>query len=604
MMKFLQMKDFYSTRQLEFTTQSENYHAKYNKFAFVRLFVFLAGLGIALWLGNFHLGAGIVFFMVFLAVFYRFIQWHQGIKRLERHTGNLATINRYECLALDHEVGQFDPGTEFIDSLHPYSLDLDLFGPHSFFQYSNRTVSILGKQRLADFLKQGAGQEEIKLRQQSIAELCKQADWRQHFQAYGIDTNDAPEHVRALQIWLAQQSFVLGNILHTIALYAIPAWTLLFLVLISPYYPWYVTLLCLLPAAYCLNKTIKRVNETHNQTSKAGEMLANYARLIQHIEGQEFRAKQLNELQAVFFNEGKSASQALKQLSYTISQLNVRYNAFTILLNLGGLWDLQWIYRLETWKQKHSDQLLQWFEAMQEFEALISLATIYYNNPDWTFPVIDTGSTSLEAREIAHPLIHPRNRIANDFRTPLAAHIKLVTGSNMAGKSTFLRTVGLNIVLAMTGAPVCARKLELPLMAVYTSMRTQDALHESTSSFFAELKRLKFIIDEVERGLGSGRLPYFLLDEILKGTNSKDRHTGGEALIRQMIKAGGAGIIATHDLELGKLEREFTGRIENLCMEVEIDDGELDFDYKLKKGVSQSFNATLLMKNMGIEILE
>ena len=168
----------------------------------------------------------------------------------------------------------------------------------------------------------------------------------------------------------------------------------------------------------------------------------------------------------------------------------------------------------------------------------------------------------------------------------------------MAGKSTFLRTVGINIVLAMAGAPVCATSFRLPILQVYTSMRTQDALHESTSSFYAELKRLKVIIQAVEQENNI----YFLMDEILKGTNSKDRHTGSRALIQQMIKSKGAGIIATHDLELGNMESTSEGAIENLCMEVAVENGNLRFDYKLEKGVSKSFNATILMKEMGIAI--
>ena len=168
----------------------------------------------------------------------------------------------------------------------------------------------------------------------------------------------------------------------------------------------------------------------------------------------------------------------------------------------------------------------------------------------------------------------------------------------MAGKSTFLRTVGINIILAMSGSAVCAKELSLPLLQVYTSMRTQDALHESTSSFYAELKRLKVIIEAVEQENNI----YFLLDEILKGTNSKDRHTGSRALIEQMIKSKGAGIIATHDLELGNMEANAAEAIENLCMEVAVENGKLRFDYTLEKGVSKSFNATILMKEMGINI--
>ncbi|MDX1665785.1 MAG: hypothetical protein R3350_01075, partial [Saprospiraceae bacterium] len=292
-----------------------------------------------------------------------------------------------------------------------------------------------------------------------------------------------------------------------------------------------------------------------------------------------------------------TASQAIERLSYIISQLNVRYNAFAILLNVFALWDLNWTFRLEKWRNDYGDQLPSWFEALAEFEAMSCMANSAFNNPEWIFPqVYDQGVLHIE--QMGHPLIARDRRVCNDLHMPTNGHIKLITGSNMAGKSTFLRTAGINMVLALAGGPVCARVLRMPPLQVYTSMRTQDALHENTSSFFAELKRLKFILEAVE----AGKNVFFLLDEILKGTNSRDRHTGSEALIRQLIRFRGAGLIATHDLELGKLEGESEGRVENLCLEVQVVDGQLHFDYRIKKGVSKSFNATLLMKNMGIQI--
>lgn len=328
-------------------------------------------------------------------------------------------------------------------------------------------------------------------------------------------------------------------------------------------------------------------------------MLAAYARLIQHIEAENFSTEKLQQLKAGFVTSNIPASNAIDRLSYIISQLNVRYNAFAIILNLIGLWDLQWVYRLEKWKAAQRENLPRWFDALAEFETLASLGNLAFNNPDWVFPTLH-DDTILVAEELGHPLINRKKRVTNDLTAPTQGHIKLVTGSNMAGKSTFLRTVGLNIVLAMTGAPACAKRLELPLLQVYTSMRTQDALHESTSSFYAELKRLKFIIEAVERGDNV----FFLLDEILKGTNSNDRHLGSKALIRQLIESKGGGIIATHDLELGQLETQYGGAIENLRIEVEIKNDELYFDYKLKKGVSESFNATVLMQKMGIKVRE
>jgi DNA mismatch repair ATPase MutS len=368
-----------------------------------------------------------------------------------------------------------------------------------------------------------------------------------------------------------------------------------------------VALLFLLPPARILRQTKEQVDKAHVQTTYAEKTLAHYARLLRHIEGQGFETARLQGLHRLLeLPEGKLASDAIHRLSYIIGQLNVRYNFFAILLNLGGLWELQWVFRLERWKSRLKTRLPQWFEAIAEFEALSSLGNLSCNNPEWAFPTLH-NEARMEGEALGHPLLHRDKRVSNDIAVPTDGHIKLVTGSNMAGKSTFLRTVGLNIVLAMAGAPACARRLALPPLQVYTSMRTQDALHESTSSFYAELKRLKLIIEAVEAG--ADRQPpepqaFFLLDEILKGTNSNDRHTGSKALIKQLIRSRGSGIIATHDLELGQLEASANGAVENLRIEVEIKDGKLYFDYKLKKGVSQSFNATLLMKQMGIKIEE
>ena len=391
--------------------------------------------------------------------------------------------------------------------------------------------------------------------------------------------------------------FVSNNKWLKTALVFVPLWMLLGMTLSFYYLSWPMAVFFVLLPGIILGKTTEKVNETHNRTTHAEKMLSFYAKLIKHIETEPFESEKLNTLKASFTSNNQKASTQIQRLSYIIGQLNVRYNAFAILFNLAGLWDLQYVNKLEKWKAINKTALPKWFDALQEFEALNSLATLYYNNQDWTFPTI-TKNSPLKGTQLGHPLIHRSKRIANDFNTPTQAHIKLITGSNMAGKSTFLRTVGINIILAMSGSAVCAKELSLPLLQVYTSMRTQDALHESTSSFYAELKRLKVIIEAVEQENNI----YFLLDEILKGTNSKDRHTGSRALIEQMIKSKGAGIIATHDLELGNMEANANGAIENLCMEVAVENGKLRFDYTLEKGVSKSFNATILMKEMGINI--
>ena len=592
------IQNIYQDRASEYATSAEALQRKYNYYSIIRLLTFFAGIFLAIFLFNkWNVWIGLLFLVVFFFCFVRFIFWHRAISERAKHLRYLATINEEELDALNHQYHHFGSGTVFVEVAHPYTVDLDIFGDYSLFQYLNRCATSIGQGQLAYYLSKITDKPEILARQAAIKELTAQLDWRQNLQAYGREAVDDPEHLRLLRLWLADEPFISTNKWLVAALYFVPIWMIVGTGLSIYWMSWQVFLLFVLLPGIILGRNATKVNDTHLRTAHAAQMLSSYSKLIKHIEPHSFQSKKLANLQKQFTINESKASKNINRLSYIINQLNVRYNIFAIIPNLAGLWELQWVYRLEKWKAANKEALPNWFAALQEFEAISSLATAYYNNPDWNFPIIHENE-QLEGIELGHPLIHHTKRITNDFATPTQAHIKLVTGSNMAGKSTFLRTVGINIVLAMAGAPVCATSFRLPILQVYTSMRTQDALHESTSSFYAELKRLKVIIQAVEQESNI----YFLMDEILKGTNSKDRHTGSRALIQQMIKSKGAGIIATHDLELGNMESTSQGAIENLCMEVAVENGHLRFDYKLEKGVSKSFNATILMKEMGIAI--
>lgn len=599
----------YRLRAERFLQQSERLGRRYNQLSLLRLAAFIAAIGLGIYLfASWPVGWGIGFSLVFLVGFYRFVRWHKGIRRQQEHQYRLSQINNWEGAVLqNHQYGHYPDGAEFLDASHPYAADLDLFGPFSIYQYVNRAYTALGQRKLADWLLVPASPEVIAQRQDGVQELSVLLDWRQHLQAYSLATEDSMDQVELLHRWLEAPSYLLDNRAIKWALILIPLWSVVASVLWALYLPWYVALLLYLPNIWLMRRYLERVNRTHQQTTLAEKGLAHYAQLIAPIEKQSFESVFCQHLQQKFTRGPQPASASIKRLSYIISQLNVRYNAFAVVFNVLGLWDLQWVYRLEAWKETARDRLPEWFDAMAEFEALSSLGNLYANNPDWVVPEL-SNNAQLTAQEMGHPLIDRHHRVNNSIVIPTNGHIKLITGSNMAGKSTFLRTVGINIVLAMAGAPVCAKRLSLPVLQVYTSMRTQDALHESTSSFFAELKRLKVIIHAVEASAGQ-QYPqpqaFFLLDEILKGTNSKDRHTGSKALIRQLIQSNGSGIIATHDLELGALEAVSDGAVENLRIEVAVEeDGALHFDYKLKKGVSQSFNATTLMRRMGIRVEE
>lgn len=595
------LQQLYRDREMLFSAIALKHKQQYNVFAFVRLLFFLLAVGVAALAGSWQWWAGLLVFFVLLALFYHFVQWHLGIARKQGHAENLARVNALEQEALAYRFDAFAYDPPSSGSAHPYAGDLDIEGPYSLFQLLNRTGTALGRRALTAFLCKPADTAEILARQQAIKELAPQTDWRQELQAIGMETEDDPAHVRRLETWLQEKPLFEEKRWLRFARIAIPVWTLVAAIFLAPKLSWSVNLLLLVPAVLTLRKTLEDINRIHEMTSRAGAMLKRYAGILSHIESGNYQAPWLQQHAQALYTGDKPASDALKQLAYIISQLDVRYNAFAVLLNLSFLWDLQWIYRLERWKARYGNGLLQWFESLQSFEAISSMANLACNNPGWVFPEISTQQ-QLEAEAMGHPLIAPEKRICNDFSIPTRGHLKLITGSNMAGKSTFLRTVGINIVLAMAGAPVCASRFCCPLLMPYTSMRTQDALHDNTSSFYAELKRLKFIIEAVETGESHVHYPFFILDEILKGTNSEDRHTGSKALIRQLVKAGGTGLIATHDLELGKLEASYGGALENLCMEVSIEAGKLSFDYKIKKGVSRSFNATLLMREMGINI--
>jgi DNA mismatch repair ATPase MutS len=320
---------------------------------------------------------------------------------------------------------------------------------------------------------------------------------------------------------------------------------------------------------------------------------------IAWIELTSFTSSYLQQLKNVFDHHPGKASQKIKGLTGILERLDYRLNIVVFIpLNTFLFWDLQQVFALEKWKENNKQNISDWFRGLADMEAISSISNLTFNHPGWVFPVISKEEAVFESESLGHPLIPEGKRVNNSFSTKGVNQLNLVTGSNMAGKSTFLRSIGVNIILAMAGAPVCSRQLTLSHLKVMSSMRVNDNLEESTSTFYAELKKLKEIIEAVN----SNEKVFLLLDEILRGTNSTDRHTGSKALIKQLIHHKAAGVLATHDLELAKLAEEFPGNIRNYHFDVQVANDELFFDYQLKKGVCQSMNASILMKKIGIEL--
>lgn len=320
---------------------------------------------------------------------------------------------------------------------------------------------------------------------------------------------------------------------------------------------------------------------------------------IRWIEGASFTSPLMTGLKNNFKTEAYKASATIKKLKTILERFDYRLNPVVYVpLNTFLLWDLQQIMTLEKWKTGNNRHISAWFNALSNMEALITIATLSFNHPPWCYPSIRDEKDVFMAEDLGHPLIPAKKRVTNSFSTTGEKQLHLITGSNMAGKSTFLRSIGVNIVLAMMGAPTCSSQLKVSAVKVISSMRVNDNLEENTSTFYAELKKLKEIIDAVN----NKEKVFLLLDEILRGTNSADLHTGSLALIKQLIHQNAAGLIATHDLELTKLSAEFPGHLHNYHFDAQVKNEELYFDYKLKRGICSSMNASLLMKKIGIDL--
>jgi hypothetical protein len=508
----------------------------------------------------------------------------------------LIRISQDERLALDEIYEQFDGGTEFTDPGHPYSFDLDLFGDESLFQYINRTTTPAGKRKLAAYLQHPVlDAEAIELRQKALLELAENTRWRQYFAAKGPGDQDRQlrlieqisGHVKLENPSALKRTFTIS-----------PAITTgLLLLCISSVLPWSILLLPGFVNIFILYIHRKKIHSFYQLFGDQTKILENYLELFRLTEQKEFKSELLQKLQGSLIYEKQQASHVIAQLQRIMSRFEYRSNIiFAMVGQFIFLWDLICIYQLNRWHQEHQDHFGRWFEVIHELDALSSLANLDHNHPDWALPFFERKDFCFSANGLAHPLIKAGKRIGNDFRMNGEGKIVIITGANMAGKSTFLRTIGVNMILAMNGCRVCATWMTMKPVSLFSNMRTTDNLSREESYFFAELLRLQQILTLLLKGD-----PLFIIiDEMLKGTNSKDKLSGSKALVEKLIRLRGNGIVATHDLNLTELAETFPQNIINKCFDVQLSDEKLIFDYKLHNGVTHTMNASFLMKKMGI----
>jgi hypothetical protein len=590
--------DYFKHKLGEYKEQAKIVKAKIRSTSILRIIVFVVTL-FTVYLTTYvnilsvfaSLSGGIALFAVL-------VKMHLNLYKKKQWFEALIKVNEEEISILKMEAKAENSGVEFIDDNHAFTSDLDVFGGKSIFRLINRTSTLGGKNRLAATLKKPIKKKELLVvRQKAIAELKDKNQWRQQFQAKGKLNNENHGELDALKDWAQQKtsgfntSFYRSMIIVNPVLGIILMSLISFGIISSSFF-----LVFLLMPLFLLGSKLADINKQHALMSKKTKLLEKYSSLFKIVENEDFNSKLLLEIKNDLSSSEHSANHEIMLLSKIMSSFDYRLNMIVgLLLNVFFLWDIRQLIRLDEWKNQNSVKLTSWFENLALIDELNSFAGFNYAFQLKSIPVF-SDSFVIDATNARHPFLLGGKNIGNPINICGWQQFNVITGANMAGKSTYLRTVGINLLLAMTGSAVVADSFVFKPVEIITGIKTSDSLQDGESYFFAELKRLKQIITRLE----NGEKLFIILDEILRGTNSADKQKGSLGLLKQLIRLKASGIIATHDLALGKLIGDFPKNIKNKRFEVEITNNELVFDYKIKDGVSQNLNATFLMKKMGI----
>jgi hypothetical protein len=572
-----------------------------NTYSLLRLSIFaliIVAIYFAAKQDNFSIVA--IAFIILVFAFAWLVSRQSRYERQKQYFDDLERVNNNEIASIQSHANIYADGARFGNDKHYYTADLDIFGNASLYQLVNRTATSTGNNKLAQWFDKPANRETILARQGAVKEIAAKNDWKLDVQT-------------KLVFALKQDANQLQNLfryLHMPVNMPGEKW-LTFYTKIAPYLSGILLVLCWffpMTRIYAVGVFIINMGLVTSKglyikkadiiAGKIGDTLANYAAVFKGIEDEQWRSIYNNNLAQQL--KGKQTSNKIKELAELINKLNYHLNLFVGgILNLLFLWDIRMVIAIENWKRQNNDNLEAAFDIIADFESLISLSGLAVNYPEWSFPEIDDrpGYTLLSTG-LAHPLINATKRIENNYELDNAFNIDIITGSNMAGKSTFLRTIGINTVLALCGAPVCAKAMQVSVITIISYMRIKDSLNESTSTFKAELDRLQMLLAAVE----NEPKIFFLIDEMLRGTNSVDKYLGSKAVIEQLISKKAVGMVATHDLQIAQLETKYPDYVRNFYFDIQVKDGEMLFDYKIKHGECKTFNASLLLKQIGINV--
>ena len=583
--------EFYTNTRADLEKEATVLKIKSTRLSTFRFVVFL---GISFLIYSFLGVYPLVFIIAFFgASFFAFLISKQNtLKRKRSIVAEKIKINTTEIRVLNRDFHHLETGETFINPAHFYSNDIDLFGKGSFFQYLNRTKTNDGKVFLANTLTENKTTSILE-KQKALKELSYKVIWRQHFTTLA-SLISVKNTSNAIVNWIASYVAVLPKYLRKIQL----VFSVISFVLIALFSFGYASftyiLIWFFIGLFITGRFFKKTQNLYTEADNVREIFQQYYPLLNEIESTVFTSKILKEKQQIITSEDKKAGAIFKEFARILDVFDQRNNIVISVIG-NGLF-LSEIYnasKVEKWISRYQHLVEKWFHVVAFFDAENSLANFHFNQPKFIFPEITSETAVISGTDLGHPLLKTEYRIDNNFNINKEEFF-IVTGANMAGKSTFLRTISLSIVMANCGLPVCATSFKYAPIKLITSMRTTDSLTEDESYFYSELKRLKFIVEEIKD------TDYFIiLDEILKGTNSKDKAIGSKKFVEKLSSSKSTGIIATHDVSLCELEKEFAA-VKNYYFDAEIIDNELHFDYTLKNGICKNMNASFLLEKMEI----
>ena len=542
--------------------------------------------------------------LALVGVFLWQVARHAGIKRRLARVEGLVAVNEEGIARTQRAWDRLPSGAYPVPADHPYAADLDLFGHGSLFQLLGTARTEVGRRRLAEWLLEPASAQDIGERQTSVRDLGPRLDFRQDLEIEGRAAGDVGrESVARFLAWATTPSWLAGRgwLLWFARANAVVATVMVWAFLVGAL-PLTVAVLPVLVNGVVTLTGGRAIHALFFRAGSDEASFQSYARIVGLIGDQEFEAPALRRVHELLTSGGE-AERELARLHQLLILADLRFSMVWPILQGLFLWDVHVLHRVEAWRERNGRRVETWLEAVGDVEALAALAALAHDQPDWAMPALASGDQPIvRGTAVGHPLLADAVRVCNDVQVGPPGSYLLVTGSNMSGKSTLLRSIGVNVALAQAGGSVCARSFELPELRVWTSMRIQDSLEDGVSYFLASLRRLKGVVDAAREP--SPRPLLYLLDEILQGTNSAERMVAVRRIISELVTLGAIGSVTTHDLELAAAPELASAAVQVHFREtIEERDGDerMTFDYRLRPGVASSTNALRLMKMIGLD---